>query len=810
MVPNVVTIATAAFVAGILCADFIRMGMTVLILVAVAFFSVALWQIIRRSRFIAVSVLGLFFVTGIIRFDHAMIVSPWDVGRFAEHTVGIQGTVAELPEWRDIDESTVRGKYVIAVQSVSTEKGRSEPSRGLVLVTLTQAKGLPRAAYGDFVTVYGRLAALHDYQNPGQLDNVAAMKLQGITAKMATSSELFVFTPLLSHSWQAVIAGWRQSVAARISQAMAPSDAAVLTGILFGGYSGINPAVVHDFASTGLVHILSVSGTHIALVAGVAMWLGGWLGLRRTTTAGLAACSIVLYALFAGLTPPVVRSMVMGLAALSAVGLGRDKNAFRALVLTALVMIAYQPGLVYNISFQLSFGATAGIVLLYEKTVSKLSFLPRWLAGSIAVTLNAQMGVLPFIAWYFDYFPLSSFLANIIVVPPIEALVVIGLAGSLVGAGAPLVGKFLLVCSAMIIGVVVELTAMLASLPGCTVYLPACGLLGGAVYYGLLAWVYGFFPRRVPRPQEVLDRWPVKTAAVIGVMIVCGFIYLYYPRPVQVHFIDVGQGDSTLVITPHGRAVLIDCGGESSDFDVGARVVVPYLRHYGVTALDYLILTHGHQDHAGGAAGVAMAIPVRHIILAREEFTPADQALLRVSGDSTVSLATTGQRISLDGVEFTVEHAADDSRVDTGNEASNVIRVRYSQESFLITGDLGPRGEEEMLSRGIAPGQVLKVAHHGAKSSTSAEFLRTFAPKYAVISVGYDNKFGHPHRETLQRLAARNVRVYRTDRDGAVVFTTDGRELKVETFVKTAGLKSLTVLLPQVEDWLGAGGGQTY
>jgi len=130
-----------------------------------------------------------------------------------------------------------------------------------------------------------------------------------------------------------------------------------------------------------------------------------------------------------------------------------------------------------------------------------------------------------------------------------------------------------------------------------------------------------------------------------------------------------------------------------------------------------------------------------------------------------------------------------------------VIRVSYGRESFLITGDLGPLGEEQMLSRGIKPGQVLKVAHHGAKTSTSAEFLRAFAPRYAVISVGYDNKFGHPERDTLRRLAGQKVRVYRTDQDGAVVFTTDGQTLTVETFVQGAERENYLALLTEVEGW---------
>ncbi len=239
-------------------------------------------------------------------------------------------------------------------------------------------------------------------------------------------------------------------------------------------------------------------------------------------------------------------------------------------------------------------------------------------------------------------------------------------------------------------------------------------------------------------------------------------------------------------MTPHGHAVLVDSGGsgEMSDFDVGERVVVPYLKHCGVRALDYLVLTHGHKDHAGGAASVAASVPVRNVMLAREGFTPAVQALLRTTRGQGIIPTFAGQAIVMDGVSFTVTHAVGDIRASSSNEASSVVRVDYGAYSFLITGDLEARGEQTMLAGGCEPVTVLKVGHHGARTSSTGEFLRALSPRYAVISVGFNNHFGHPHPETLRRLLEQNARVYRTDYDGAVVFETDGAALSTDTFVK--------------------------
>lgn len=784
--PNLLILATAAFVAGIWCSRLIRVETAILAVAAAVLVGAALWQIRSGSRYLAVAILGLFVVAGVLRFQQAEAVSGADVSRFAGQTAVLYGTVAELPQWWEIDEETVKVRYIIAAEEVRTSGPQRQPAAGAVLVNLTQPRELSRAAYGDRVVVSGKILDLHGYQNPGQMDVVRSLKLQGITARMAVSSQAFAFGSASLRSWQAKLAEGRQNVTRLIAQAMAPEDAALLTGLLFGGYYGIRQEVVHDFAATGLIHILSVSGTHIALVAGVATWLGGWLGLRRSWSAGLAAVSIVFYALFAGLSPPVVRSVVMGLIVLAAMILGREKDSPQALAVAALGMLAWQPGLIYDISFQLSFGAAAGLVLLYEKTARRLGFLPPFVAKAVAVTASAQLGVLPFLAWYFNSFPLSSFLANVVIVPPIEAVVVLGLAGSLAGTLLPLLGKVLLMAAALLLGIVVKITALLAALPASSLYLPAVGTVGGTVYYLGLAWGYGYLPPAFPSPAGLWRHQPYRTGAALAVMIAAGFLYLYYPRPVQVHFIDVGQGDATLIVTPHGRAVLIDSGGsgEASDFDVGERVVVPYLKHYGVRVLDYLVLTHGHRDHAGGAAGVAASIPVRSVMVAREGFTPAVQALVRTTGGRGIIPAFAGQSITMDDVTFTITHAVGDIRSSSSNEASSVVRVAYGAHSFLITGDLEAQGEQAMLVRGCEPVTVLKVGHHGSRTSSTGEFLRALAPEYAVISVGESNHFGHPHPDTLRRLTELNAKIYRTDRDGAMVFATDGTVLCVTAFAK--------------------------
>lgn len=782
-----------AFTAGIWQAGLYNWNLPVLAMLAVVLLPVAAGRVAAQSKQAFWPLLGLFFIAGLIHGTQDRLIRADDISHYSGQTAVVEGMVDAVPEWIETEQNHRQARYIVSVRKLKPAQAGSfiAASGKLAVSARYPDRKLKPAAYGDTIIVNGRLLALHGYNNPGQIDMTTAFKRQHITARMAAQGQnIRIVMANSTSSWRETLAGWQRGVVKSLLQVMPANDAAILTALLFGGYQGINKNVVNDFATTGLIHILSVSGAHMALVAGLIRWLGSWLRLGALTTALLAAVCVLAYACMSGLTPPVIRSAVMGLISLTAVVAGRENHAPAALAASALGMLVYQPLLLYDISFRLSFGATAGLVFLYRPTLNSVSRLPPWLAGPLAVTVSAQLGVLPLIAWHFNSFPPISVVANIVVLPIIELVIILGLAGVMLFMVAPGLGNIVFVVSSLLIGGVILITGLLAALPFSSVYIPSVGLAGSACYYLLLAWLYGWRPFHLPGPGQLCRQQP--QLGLLAVILAAGILtaYSYWPRPLAVHFIDVGQGDAALVVTPHGKAVLIDAGGNfgGSGFDVGERVVAPYLKHYGVTALDYLILTHGHQDHAGGAAGVAGNIKIHNLMLAREEFSPAVQALLHTKPAITLLPVYAGQSFRLDGVSFVIDHAVGDGgrrqQPVAGNEVSSVIRIIYGQHAFLITGDLEAPGEAALLARGVLPCTVLKVGHHGSQTSSTERFLHAAAPKYAVISAGYGNRFGHPHPETLQRLTAINAVIYRTDKQGAIVFHSDGKNMAVDTFVK--------------------------
>jgi len=580
---DIIALITATFAAGIWCAAYVSHLLPLLYISGVVLLIFIVWQIYVHKPLLW-SVGALFFIVGMLCFIHADALASTDISRYTGQTMVVYGTISEVPVVTLIEEGNSKVRYLVSIKRGQIADGKKITVTGMLLVTGRQTSSKPMLSQGDEIRLIGEVIPLHGYNNPGQYDSVAAAQRQGIRGRMfIQDQDISLVAKHNNVSWSCTLALWREKMIENMQKVMPDCHAAILAGMLFGGYGGIPPEIVADFATTGIVHILSVSGSHIALVVGVITVLGMSVARRfafNTKVVPLFAAGVVtFYAIFCGLTPPVLRSLIMGLIALFAVCFGREKDAANALLLSALGMMIHEPSLIYDLSFQLSFGSSAGLVFLNTKTVAMMTALPTWLARLLAVTLSAQLGVLPFIAWYFNSFSLSSFVANVLIVPLIEWIVILGLFGACIGMLVGVVGNIMMVICSLLIGIVIQCTAWLAMVPGAKLYMPSIGLIGGMIYYLVLAWVYEYKPHNVLSVRGGMQKWPRASAVALLSVVICAILYSIYPRPMYVHFIDVGQGDCALIITPHGRAILVDTGGvmgTTTDFDIGDRVVVPY------------------------------------------------------------------------------------------------------------------------------------------------------------------------------------------------------------------------------------------
>jgi competence protein ComEC len=612
-----------------------------------------------------------------------------------------------------------------------------------------------------------------------------------------------------------MVAGARGVLLRGLGRVVPEPEAALGAGILLGVRASISPEINEAFTRAGLTHVIAISGWNIAIVVAVIAALARPLARRpggRWTTASIAVSAVAGYVVLVGASPSVVRAALMAGCMLVARLGGSRAHAASALELAALLMLVIAPAVLWDVGFQLSLLATAGLIWFGAPVERRLARWPAWIREPVALTLAAQLTTLPVILVNFERLSLVAPIANVLVVPIVPLAMLFSAIASLFGVldGAvhlPAVGDALawftggaawLVLRAMIaIGSAagsLPLAAVDVSLPPpvAAAWLPMLGLASWALRssesgpdsrttpvddrVGAIAAV----ARRVVRPLPI-------AAALVAVLLAITLA----EQPdgtLHVTVLDIGQGDAILVEAPTGATALIDGG---PDPDLTLRRLGANRPFFGRT-VDLLVLTHPHHDHLTGLVEVLERFRVGAVLHAGIAFeNPTYDRLLSDASIAhvPVGLARTGQVLTLDAttsLEIIYPTAADAvAPLPEGdiNNGSIVMLLRHGGFTALLTGDAKEPIEATLLDRGLLPPiDLLKVGHHGSAFSTTPALLDQLRPSVAVISAGLGNPYGHPAIETLARLAARpEIAVYRTDLDGDVEIVTDGRFYRVRT-----------------------------
>ena len=546
---------------------------------------------------------------------------------------------------------------------------------------------------------------------------------------------------------------------------------------------GLLPEASEAFRRAGVYHILAVSGFNVALLASSVFFVLSTCGVPRRATAVAAGLALVGFALVVGGQASVLRATVMGLLLLGAMLLDRESQLMNALALAVIVLLAWRPGDLGEPGFQLSFAATAGIIYLTPPVTAWLSALgwPAWLATSTAVSLGAQAAVTPVMLAHFNQLSLIGVAANLLVVPLAAAGTTLGMLTLLMALASAFAADVLFQSLWLLLLALRAAVWVAAAVPAAMVHLPAPSWVAIAAWCAALAFVPYLGGSR---------RWFRGTAlACLGLAV--GLSVWPWVKPsdgrLRVTFLDVGQGDSILVELPEGPRLLVDGGPAGGNrLDVGERVLAPFLWNRPAARLDAVALTHPDSDHSGGLRAVLTRFRVREFWENGRWITGTEDTLRAVerSGACRRTLVA-GQRLWLGSALVTVLNPdgilpLDEPPPFGQNEESLVLRLDWRGFSLLLTGDLGAPGEEHLLaSHAPLRSLVLKVGHHGSRYSSTEDFLDATRASLAVISVGARNSFGHPTPEALGRLEAARARIYRTDRDGAVMLETDGSTLWV-------------------------------
>ncbi len=625
------------------------------------------------------------------------------------------------------------------------------------LRVFTKEKDIPQMGK---VWCSGELLSLNALRNPGGFDGERWNYLQGLGGRLRKAKVVVVSE---EGSFLDKLAVFNLRLRERILEVASGESGALLCGMLLGGSVGLSDETREVFAANGLAHLLSVSGTHFALLAGFLLMVLRPLPVKvRKVVVFVLLCA---YALLCGLKPPIVRALCM-----SAVLLFGGSGAARGnlLCLTGLGLLCFSPAWLFDVGFQLSFGAVAGLIWLYPKLKGYCChYLPAILGEAMAVTMAAQLAVLPFLVTYFHQLPVISVVSNILLVPVLELATILTMIGVTFDFFFPC-SETLIILAAWLVEQVLVQAKLLASLPFSTVVVGSLPLFCTVFYYFALAiWA------DLPCVQFVHNRERKLFLGVIGALISGTVLWKHFaPIPFTAYFLDVGQGDCVVIHTPERKVIVIDTGG-LKNYDTGSRVLVPFLRSLGESKVDALLLSHYDYDHSGGVEALARNIQIESIILpSADTSSEVEAALLRNEKFTFVERASVGRKYDFAGTVLEI--------IDV-NEVSTVASMKYGNHSLLFTGDINTLRENKL--KNLDQYDVLKVAHHGSKHSSSLKFLEQVRPKVAVISVGVGNSYGHPHAETLQRLESVESNVLRTDELGAIKLTFDDDGIKWYSYV---------------------------
>jgi competence protein ComEC len=792
---------TVAWLAGIVLAKTVDIPWYVLPPAGLAaFLGLLLWREDDRVRWGSVCVLVLAlgagrFLLSVPRFDETSLATYNDVG-----WVRLEGVVVGEP-----DERETYTNLRVRTERLTLPGGTGLEVEGLVLV---KAERYPRRQYGDRVQVEGLLETPPVLEEFSYRDYLARQDIYSLIERV----QVTLLAENQANPVRYGLFAFKRYAQSTIASILPEPQASLLTGILLGVDSGIPRDLMDDFSATGTTHIIAISGFNFTIIANILAGLARWsFGKRRAFWVAIGG--VAVYTILVGASAAVVRAAIMGVLSLLAQRLGRETYAPASLAAAAFVMTLGNPDVLWDVGFQLSFAATIGLVL-YTEPLER--FLERALARvtsperaqevvssiseALLVTIAVEVTILPVILYHFGQLSLVTLASNLLVLPVQSYLMMVGGLATLLGLAIRSLGRAVGWVAWVFLTYTIEVVRSLARVGVASMPVRMDGWMVWGYYAllgGLTWWLAqpkerrealwnelqkpGFFLRaRFPRAQTR------SIAGVAGVLLVLAF-FVWQGVPdgrLHVVFLDVGQGDAIFIETPSGRQVLVD-GGPSEPVllsQLGRQM--PFWDR----TLDVMVLTHPDLDHVTGLVPVLERYQVDTVIHRQIEMDsePYDRWLELVEAEgAAVYRGEAGLHLVLDqGLEMAVLYpgaALVDLREENANNHSIVARLTYGAVSVLLTGDIEAEVERQLVGairESPLRSTVLKVAHHGSCTSTTEEFLEAVDPEIAVISVGEENRFGHPCPEVLGRLA--DLPIYRTDEHGTVEAVSDGTRVWVE------------------------------
>lgn len=636
----------------------------------------------------------------------------------------------------------------------------------------------PALEIGNILELTGDLQPPEPAGNPGQFDEVSYYESQGISGKfycrkLSVKDHKSYFIPQTLYQI-------RQSLCSQIESVLPMQTAGVLWAMLLAEKSGLDDTVKELYTKGGIGHILAISGLHISLIgAGLFFFLRKYIMPMRAAAVSVIFL-LLLYGELTGFSVSTARAVIMMILMLTARILGERYDTFNALACAALIELFSHPQSLFQASFLLSYGTILGI-FFFIRSWNEQSFTERKVSRLLFSNLGMMLLTLPIVFYFYYEFNLFTFVANTVVLPCMSLVMALGISGSLISYLTAFLANYLLGAAHYLLLYFQWVCEWIQKIPGAMYVTGQPSMARIILYYtGLILFL-------------ILSK--VKKAGKYrSILILFSVLILLWPFPqnteLTITSLDVGQGDCT-VIQYEDHTFMID-GGSTSVSQVGKNRISRWLKYKGITKIDAIFITHCDEDHISGIlefleAEDHMGIRIGKVVLPSIENTDEHYSQLEKKiKQSKISLMKMkkGDKIRLEpGFALTCIHPYSGYEWEDANDYSLVLQLSCNDFRGVFMGDLGEKGEKEILS-GLAAVTFLKTGHHGSKNSSSEEFLDRIKPKIASISAGRNNRYHHPHEETLKRLEKYGTIIKRTDESGAITVKSSGNKTDIRVYLE--------------------------
>lgn len=692
----------------------------------------------------------------------------------------VSGRVADRKEMSDY-------QILYLKDSSLTYQKRSIKNPEIIIYDNTKMEVL----IGNSIEAKGEISYFDEEKNPGNFNRKFYYRKQKIAGSMQ-AAKIRIVNKKENHLREKLLE-FRDAWKTFLMVAAGEEKGGILCAMLLGDKTELEMEIKELYQRNGIAHVLAISGLHISLIGVFFYRL-----MRRITgsyiaggTAGMIFMG--LYILMIGMSISAMRAVIMFLFRVGADMSGRVCDMRTSIAVSAACVIVWRPLSYYDGGFQLSFGAVLGIFFLTmiggQKKAEKRKGIWCTLAQGLGASFAIQLATFPILLYHFFEFPLYACILNIIVVPMMSALMLMAILGSVTGLLWTGGGLFFIHICKWILSVFEVLCQMAEMLPGYRIITGRPGLPWIFFYYLCL---FAFLYLTVRECSRIRILLPV--AGFLILLVNCPFIR---QPELEITMLDVGQGDCTFLREKGGITCLVD-GGSSDVQDVGRYRIEPFLKVRGVNRLDYIFVSHGDADHMNGIQELLerqrQGIQIGVLVLPVEETWDealCDLAETAESEGIPVCVMEPGDQLKIKKLSLTGLFPGRNTDTEKGNASSMVISLSYDALDMLFTGDLEGKGEEEVCKILSEKYEILKVAHHGSRNSTCAEFLNRVSPKAALISAGAENPYGHPHAETMKRLAKSGCRIYNTADGGAVILRMEGKTVaKLKIFQYNKGYEN--------------------